>query len=116
MIRVPRNLSVFELNEWLQGDRKNPILVDVREDRELEVAPFPYVSIHLPLSKSSDWIHDLSQYLPLDQPIVVFCHAGVRSWNFSVWMIENSWEGEIWNLEGGIEAWSVNIDSKVPRY
>jgi monothiol glutaredoxin len=23
---------------------------------------------------------------------------------------------DVWNLEGGIEAWSTEVDSKVPRY
>ena len=116
MNELPKNLSVFKLNEWLQGDLEKPILVDVREDKELQIAPFPFAYTHLPLSRSSDWINDLSEYLPVQKPIVVFCHAGVRSWNFGSWLINESWDGEIWNLDGGIDAWSVNIDPSVPRY
>ena len=34
----------------------------------------------------------------------------------SSWLIEQGREGEVWNLEGGIDAWSVQVDPSVPRY
>jgi rhodanese-related sulfurtransferase len=47
---------------------------------------------------------------------VVLCHAGVRSWQFGCWLMEAQGYGEVWNLQGGIDAWSVNVDPSVPRY
>ena len=49
-------------------------------------------------------------------PVVVLCHAGVRSQHFGLWLLEQKTHGEVWNLEGGIDAWSVQVDSQVPRY
>ena len=46
----PKSISAPELQNWLQSDGLDPQLVDVREDGELEIAPFPVPVVHLPLS------------------------------------------------------------------
>jgi len=51
-----------------------------------------------------------------DRPVAVLCHAGVRSWNFACWLIEQHGYEQVWNLEGGIDAWSMTVDPGVPRY
>ena len=112
----PQKISPHELQNWLKSDHHPPLLIDVREDEELDIAPFPHKVVHMPLSKTSIWMQSLPSYLSKDKPIVVICHAGIRSWNFGLWLIEQQWENEIWNLEGGIDSWSVNVDSSVPRY
>ena len=48
--------------------------------------------------------------------MVVVCHAGVRSHHFGLWLLEQPWNLEVWNLDGGIDAWSVQVDPSVPRY
>ena len=112
----PKNLSPEQLLDLLKKDIEKPLLVDVRESEELKIAPFPYQVVHMPLSTASLWMTNLSDYLSNNKTIVVICHAGVRSWNFGMWLIEQNWDSEIWNLEGGIDSWSVRIDSSVPRY
>ena len=114
--KSPKNLSAKDLNDWLQQDSSRPILIDVREESELKIASFPFEVVHLPLSESSSWVESLSSKIPKDQPIVVICHLGVRSWNFSTWLIEEKNFPEVWNLFGGIDAWSRDIDSSVPIY
>jgi rhodanese-related sulfurtransferase len=47
---------------------------------------------------------------------VVLCHAGVRSHHFGLWLLDQGWGLEVWNLEGGIDAWSTQVDDTVPRY
>ena len=113
---TPTPISAKDLNRWLSDSSSLPICVDVREDQELELAPFPADVLHLPLSRSSDWMETLPQLLPNDRPVVVICHAGIRSWNFGTWLLEQEIGYQVWNLEGGIEAWSINVDSSVPRY
>ena len=49
-------------------------------------------------------------------PVVVICHAGVRSWQFGCWLLQQRPDLTVWNLEGGIDAWSVQVDPSVPRY
>jgi rhodanese-related sulfurtransferase len=48
-------------------------------------------------------------------PLVVYCHHGVRSRMVAVWLEGNGITG-VSNLDGGIEAWSRDVDPKVPRY
>ncbi len=91
-------------------------LVDVREDTELELARFPHPVLHLPLSRSAVWLADLDQRLRRDLPVAVLCHAGVRSWHFGCWLIQQQGYGPVWNLQGGLDAWSVEVDPSVPRY
>ena len=114
--QIPRNISPNQLHSWLQNQTDELLLVDVREDQELVIAPFPCEVIHLPLSKASLWVEELSELLEKTQPVVVICHSGIRSWNFATWLIEEGWDQEVWNLEGGIDAWSANVDPTVPRY
>ena len=113
---IPKSISAIDLHGWLQQKSLKPILVDVRENYELEIAPFPEAVVHLPLSESSDWMPTFKKQLSLTQPVVVICHAGLRSWNFGIWLIEQKCGCEVWNLSGGIDAWSVEIDPSVPRY
>ncbi len=108
--QVPKNLSPIDLQDWLRSQAPDPILVDVREKHELELLSFPFSVIHLPLSESAVWMHELPGVLLKDQPVVVLCHLGVRSWNFAVWLLEQGWDIEVWNLEGGMEAWMGAVD------
>ncbi|MGB0825742.1 MAG: sulfurtransferase, partial [Synechococcus sp.] len=32
------------------------------------------------------------------------------------WLLDQPWGLEVWNLEGGIDAWSLQVDPSVPRY
>jgi len=113
---IPREISPKELHAWLAKGSPPVLLIDVREAQELVVAPFPCPVIHFPLSKASIWVKELGEKLSRSQPIVVICHSGLRSWNFGTWLIEQGFAEEVWNLEGGIDAWSVDVDATVPRY
>ncbi len=113
---TPTPISAKDLHRWLSEPSAPPICVDVREDQELALAPFSTDVLHLPLSRSSDWMETLPKLLPNDRPVVVICHAGIRSWNFGTWLLEQDIGYQVWNLEGGIDAWSINVDSSVPRY
>ena len=112
---TPKPLRATELDAWLKSSAQLT-LVDVREQHELSVAPFPYPVEHLPLSDAEQWMGMLETRLPKTVPVVVLCHAGVRSWNFGCWLLEREPDREVWNLEGGIDAWSVQVDSSLPRY
>ena len=114
--QIPRNLSPHDLQGWLQKESPNPVLIDVREENELAMAPFPAQVLHLPLSESSIWIETLPEKLKTSNPVVVICHSGIPSWNFATWLIDQGWGCDVWNLEGGIDAWSVLVDPTVPRY
>ena len=50
-----------------------------------------------------------------DEHLVIVCHHGVRSMNVAVWLSQQGYK-HVQSLRGGIEAWSGEIDPKVPRY
>jgi rhodanese-related sulfurtransferase len=111
----PQSLSAPELLRRLDHGESIQ-LVDVREDQELALARFPHPVVHLPLSRSADWMGELDTRLPRDRMVVVLCHAGVRSWHFGCWLLQEHGYEQVWNLRGGIDAWSVEVDPEVPRY
>ena len=114
--KIPRTISARDLHQWLLSKSPLPLLVYVREDEEVALATFPASILHLPLSKSPAWLNSLAERFEDPQNVVVICHSGIRSWNFALWLLEQDWQLEVWNLEGGIDAWSVEVDSSVPRY
>jgi rhodanese-related sulfurtransferase len=40
----------------------------------------------------------------------------VRSWQFGRWLLDERGYTAVWNVEGGIDAWSRLVDPSVPRY
>ena len=116
MGNYPKTINAFELNEWFNSEDENPFIIDVREDQELQIARFPKEFLHLPISKVSIDLVKTKISDVKDKKVVVICHAGIRSYNFGQWSLENNLVNEIWNLEEGIDGWSKYIDQTIPRY
>ena len=53
--------------------------------------------------------------LPKDTKLVFYCHTGVRSQSAAEHFRAEGFT-DVHNLEGGIEAWSRDVDPSVPRY
>lgn len=85
-------------------------LIDVREPMEYQIAHIESAKL-LPLSQFNEWINDLN---PEDE-IIVMCHHGIRSANLCMFLIRNGF-AKVINLDGGIDLWSKEVDSSVPRY
>lgn len=113
---MPGKLTAFELDHLLTHKGEKLTFIDVREKNELTIAAFPFEVIHLPLSESSLWQENLYKSIPRDRKIVVLCHSGIRSLNFGIWLLQQFPDLDVWNLVGGIDAWSVDIDASIPRY
>ena len=112
----PKPINSYSLNEWFISERENPLIIDVREDSELKIASFPKEFLHLPISKVNlQYMEEIIVELK-ERPVVVICHAGIRSNNFAQWLLDNKFVKEIWNLEEGIDGWSRYIDPTIPRY
>jgi rhodanese-related sulfurtransferase len=86
-------------------------LVDVREPWEVATAAIDG-SLTMPMGEVPSRAH---QELDPDERIVVFCHAGVRSMNVTVWLRNQGYE-QVQSMRGGIDAWSVEVDPAVNRY
>src|ERR1700742_4344161 len=86
-------------------------LIDVREPGEVAPAHIE-VSLAIPMGDVPSRAH---QELDPDERLVVFCHAGVRSMNVTVWLRNQGFE-QVQSMRGGIDAWSTDVDAGVPRY
>jgi adenylyltransferase/sulfurtransferase len=85
-------------------------LIDVREPFEYEIARIDDARL-IPLGEITERLHELSG----QQPIVVHCHSGTRSAQ-AVRLLQQRGFANVYNLEGGIDAWSDQIDPNVPKY
>ena len=86
------------------------VLLDVREHDELALAAVDG-ALHIPMREIPARIADLDS----GKPLVVMCHSGGRSRRVAEFLQQNGFS-TVFNLKGGIEAWSTQIDSRVPRY
>ena len=50
-----------------------------------------------------------------DTPIVFQCHHGIRSQGAAEYFLQHGFRN-LYNLQGGIDAWSQLVDPSVPRY
>ncbi len=90
---------------------KKARLIDVREPWEFHTASI-VGSVLMPMGDVPSRAH---QELDPDERLVVLCHHGVRSLNTTVWLRDQGFE-QAQSLRGGIDAWSAEVDSAVPRY
>src|SRR2546429_3663559 len=92
-------------------DAEEPFeLIDVREPFEYEIARIDGAKL-IPLGEISERLNELSG----ERPIVVHCHTGKRSAQ-AVRLLQQRGFANVYNLEGGIDAWSDQIDPNVPKY
>ena len=116
MENIPKSLTAHNLNNWLNSQNENPVIIDVREVLEIDIASLSFVEVYIPISKVSlEYVSSIiSKYF--NKKFVILCHRGIRSYNFAEWLIENELAKEVWNLKEGIDGWSIHIDSNIPRY
>ena len=86
------------------------VLLDVREPHEYAFARIEG-SVHIPLRQ----LPEQYQTLNPESDLVLICHHGVRSLQ-ACQFLEYAGFNKLYNLLGGIDAWSVACDSSVPRY
>jgi len=94
------------------------VLMDVREAQELQQANLGDGVTLVPLSEIAQQYEDaLPEAVRKNKTVkvVVMCHTGVRSAQVTGWMRGNGYS-DVWNLDGGIEAYAVEIDGTVGRY
>ena len=77
-------------------------------------APATADDLHIPMREIPARLDDIQAALARG-PLVVYCHHGVRSMAVAEWLAERQ-SGAILNLQGGIDAWSAEVDPSVGRY
>ena len=104
-----KEISVQELNQLIITGTDFQ-LIDVREPYEYNIANLNGELI--PLSTVSSAINKISRH----KKVIVHCRSGVRSANAIRELEELFGYDNLYNLKGGILAWSKEIDSTVPTY
>lgn len=103
------SISVQELQQLRQSG-ENFQLIDVREAFEYETANLGGESI--PMSAIVGNVDKISR----DKKVIVVCSAGVRSARVIRFLEDNHHFDNLYNLEGGISAWSSEIDPDFLQY
>lgn len=104
-----KEVTVHELQELIDQGADFQ-LIDVREPYEYAIANLDGELI--PLGSVSASAHKFSR----NKKVIVYCRSGVRSAN-AIRELENLFGFEnLYNLKGGILAWSKEIDAAVPTY
>ena len=103
------SVSVQELKRKMDA-RELFTLVDVREPWEYDIAQITGSRL-IPLGELEERLTEL----PREGILVLQCHSGGRS-ELGTRMLQQAGFANVYNLEGGIEAWSRDIDPTVPRY
>jgi adenylyltransferase/sulfurtransferase len=87
-------------------------LLDVRQPWEHETAALPGSQL-IPLQELPARAAEVAPQTGV--PVVVYCHHGIRSQSAAA-LLQRCGLPAVYSLAGGIDAWSVLIDPKVPRY
>jgi len=91
-----------------------PVLLDVREPWEFALAAIHVEGLRTVLIPMGEITSRLDELAP-SQPVVCICHHGMRSAQV-VAFLERQGFDSAYNLVGGIDAWSQQVDAAVPRY
>jgi molybdopterin/thiamine biosynthesis adenylyltransferase/rhodanese-related sulfurtransferase len=102
-------ISVHDLKR--KRDAREAIqLIDVREPFEFEIARIDGAKL-IPLGQLANRLHELKR----NGHTVVHCHTGMRSAQ-AVQMLRETGFTNVYNLEGGIDAWANEIDPAMQKY
>lgn len=105
------------LSAWLDAARAkgaNPIVLDVREPHELQVASIKAEGFELQAIPMGVIPVRLSELDP-QRPVACLCHHGGRSMQVAAFLQSRGF-AQVANIAGGINAWSAEVDPTVPRY
>jgi len=102
-----KSLDVHALKRRL--DAGGITVIDVRPPQDRARAPFAHAEV---LDADT---HARLAALPKDTPLAFLCHHGNSSRGAAEHFREHGFR-DVYNVEGGIDAWSREIDASVPQY
>ena len=105
---VQLEISPQETREQL--DRKQIVLVDVRERWEWDIGHIAGSRL-IPLGTLAAQV----DALPKDAEVVLYCQHGARSRQAALFL-QDAGFAKARSMKGGIAAWSREVDSSVPQY
>ena len=86
------------------------LFLDVREAPELAICHIDG-ALHIAMSELT------TQFaaIPLDRPVIVLCHHGMRSRQV-IQFLQSQGYDKLLNLKGGIDAWAQKVDTGMATY
>lgn len=90
--------------------RKDFLMLDVSECVEIQIYHLEN-TMNISMGQTPNKLDKLLK----NKDLIVFCHIGIRSKQVMNHLRNNGFS-RAFNLKGGIDRWSVEVDSKVQRY
>lgn len=109
--RAPKEIECREVKALLDAG-KNFLLLDCREQDEFDLVRLGQARL-LPMSQLTARVGEIEEFR--GQPVVVYCHHGVRSLKVATWLRQAGF-ANVRSLAGGIDRWAEEIDPSLPRY
>ena len=104
----PKNITPAKAQELLGKDGFQFLDVRTPEEREMaSVTGFELLDQALAQKILNEW--------QKDTPLVFMCHFGGRSAQACEYFAQQGFQ-QVYNVQGGIDAWSQTVDPEVPRY
>ena len=102
-----KSISVDDLKIRIKD--QNIVVLDVREPWELKIAKISK-SVGIPMQEIPKKLNELNR----DLNYAVLCHSGVRSYHVAIFLEKEGFN--VWNVDGGIDRWSLEVDTSIKRY
>ena len=105
-----------QLSDWIAAHAADgpTVVLDVREPWEVQTACVSaqgFEWVQMVMHTIPDRLNELDR----DRPIACLCHHGARSMQVAAFLAQQGF-AHVANLEGGIHAWSAQLDASVPTY
>ena len=110
---LPLEVSAPEVKARLDAGEKLRLL-DCREPHEWQLCRIDGATL-IPMNTIPANLQLVESLAEEDATVVVYCHHGVRSMNVAHWLRQQGVE-RVQSMAGGIDHWSLAVDSTVPRY
>lgn len=113
MTDIPLEITATDARRLL--DESHPddcLLLDCRTPEEYATARIQRARL-IPMQELSERVKEIDAWQ--GRRIIVLCHHGVRSLRVTHWLRDRGFANAS-SLQGGIEAWSRDVDPQVPRY
>lgn len=105
-----QQITPTTLKKRLETAEQPPLVLDIREPDERARCQIAG-SLHIPMQQLQSRLSEL----PNGAEIVVYCHHGMRSMQIANFLDQRGY-AKVYNLLGGIDAWSTEVDPSVRRY
>lgn len=110
-VQLPSEIDVTSVKRMLDENAEF-LLLDCRTVEEAEMVSIAGSKL-VPMDQLPDRVAELE--LHKRGRIVVYCHLGGRSQMVTEWLRQQGFQNAQ-NMTGGIDAWAIQVDSRLPRY